>query len=56
MTFNELSNRAKSKGNNLADVAIGRMMELVEEETGRFPSWTDIAPDWVVRNLCGKSF
>lgn len=51
-TFSELVDIMESNGANLADVAISRMMTIIEEETGRFPNWTDKAPDWVLKN-CG---
>lgn len=53
MTFNELIERAEALGANLAEVAVGRMMIIIEEETGEFPNYTDIAPDWVVKNVLG---
>lgn len=49
-TYDKLVNLMRENGSNLADVAIGRMMIIVEEETGVFPDWSDIAPDWVVAN------
>lgn len=52
MTFDELVRRMKKNGANLADVAIGRMMDIIEEETGTFPNWDDDAPQWVLDN-CG---
>lgn len=53
-TFGKLVEVMKSNGNNLAEVAIGRMMNIIEEETGRFPDWSDNAPEWVVKNCLGK--
>lgn len=53
MTYSELETRMRKNGCNLADVAIGRMMEMVEEETGLYPNWGDVAPDWVVKNCIG---
>ena len=53
-TFSELVNIMEKNGANLAEVAIGRMMDIIEEETGDFPNWTDIAPEWVVNNCFGK--
>lgn len=50
MTFNEIVKHMEAKGNNLAEVAIGRMMDIIEEETGIFPDWNDVAPEWVVKN------
>jgi hypothetical protein len=51
-TFNELLIEMENRGCNCADVALGRMMDGIEEDTGRWPDWGDIAPDWVVK-ACG---
>ena len=53
MTYSELLERANENGANLADVALGRMMDIVEEECGEFPSWDDTAPDWIVKEMIG---
>lgn len=53
-TFNELLEWATEHGQNLAHLAIGRMMDEIEEETGEFPSWDYVAPSWVVDNIKGK--
>ncbi len=53
-TYRQLVDRMERNGNNLADVAVGRMMEMVEEETGIFPNWSDVAPEWVVKNCIGR--
>lgn len=53
-TYNQLVNLMYENGSNLADVAIGRMMIIIEEETGVFPSWDDTAPDWVVNNCFNR--
>ena len=52
-TFQQLLDHMYDRGNNLADVAIGRMMSMVEEDTGNFPEWSDVAPAWVVNNCIG---
>ena len=52
-TFSQLEAIARERGANLADVAIGRMMDIIEEETGRWPNWSDVAPEWVVRQMIG---
>ena len=54
MTYSELVTRMEKAGNNLAEVAIGSMMDIVEEETGRFPDWDDEAEDWVIKNCIGR--
>lgn len=53
MTFTQLLKKAKALGMNLAETAIGRMMDIIEEETGRFPDWDDKAPEWVIKNVLG---
>lgn len=52
LTFRELVRTMEARGENLADYFVGRMMTIIEEETGTFPDWSDKAPDWVVEN-CG---
>lgn len=52
MTFSQLVDLMESRGCNLADVAIANMMDIIEEETGKWPNWDDIAPEWVVKQ-CG---
>ena len=53
LTYSELLDIMYKDGNNLADVAMGRMMNIVEEETGNFPNWSDIVPEWILKNcLC----
>ena len=52
MTVDELLNFLYDRGDNLADVALGRMMDSVEEETGHWPSWTDEVPEWILE-ICG---
>ena len=53
-TFSQLVNQMERLGNNLADVAVGRMMDVIFEETGKYPNWNDTAPEWVVKNCLGK--
>lgn len=50
MTYEQLIELMESRGCNLAEVAIGRMMDIVEEETGRFPDFDETAPEWVINN------
>lgn len=52
-TFSELVDIMERHGANMADIAIGHMMDAIEEETGTWPSWSDEAPDWVVNNCIG---
>lgn len=53
-TFDEVVEELEKCGCNLADVAVGRMMDIIEEQTGIYPKWSDIAPDWVLRNCFGR--
>ena len=53
-TFSELEDIMRKAGCNNADYALGDMMDIVEEETGSWPNWDDIAPEWVVKNCLGK--
>ena len=39
MTFHELVKTLYDRGCNLADVAVGRMMDEIEAETGIWPDW-----------------
>lgn len=52
-TYRELIETLEANGCNLADVAVVRMMAIVEEQTGKFPDYNDVAPDWVVRSCIG---
>lgn len=54
-TWRQLEEKLRKAGNNQADVAIGRMMDIVEEETGERPDYGDIAPARVVRNVLRES-
>lgn len=51
-TYNELCIIMENRGCDLAEIALGQMMDIVGEETGDWPSWSDLAPEWVVKN-CG---
>ena len=52
-TYNELVDMMFEAGCNLADLAIGNMMDIVEEETGKFPNWDDVVEDWIVKKCIG---
>lgn len=47
-TFSELVEYLENRGDNLAEVAIGRMMDDIEAETGLWPKWTDPVPEWIL--------
>ena len=49
ITFLELVDRLEEQGANLAEIAVGRIMDDIEFETGRFPDWNDPVPDDVLR-------
>ena len=51
MTYNEVLKKALALGMNCADVALGSMMDIVEEQTGEWPSWDDEAPAWILDNF-----
>lgn len=51
-TFSQLVDLMVSRGCNNADIAIADMMDIIETETGKWPNWDDIAPEWVVKQ-CG---
>lgn len=51
MTYSEVMYRAFALGMNCADVALGSMMDIVEEETGCFPKWDSEAPKWILDNF-----
>ena len=51
MTYSELLEKAYANGMNCAEVALGQMMDIVEEETGKFPGWSDAVPEWVIKNF-----
>lgn len=55
ITFSQLLHRMEANGNNLAEVAIGRMMDIIEEQTGIFPDWNSTAPDWVVNQCLNRA-
>lgn len=52
-TYRELVERLEKGGANLGEVAVARMMDIVYEETGGYPNWSDEAPEWVVNNCVG---
>ena len=32
----------------ILDCTLGRLMDQIEEETGKFPEWTDFIPDYIL--------
>lgn len=51
MTYSRLLAKAEQDGNNCAEVALGRMMDIVEEQTGSWPNWNDQVPEWILNNF-----
>ena len=51
MNYSELLNKAEQDGMNCAETALGRMMNMVEEETGSWPNWSDQVPSWILKNF-----
>jgi len=43
MTWNDLAEDFESRG-YLVETTLGRWMDEIEEETGRWPSWDDPVP------------
>lgn len=52
MTYRELAHALNESGYTMADAAIDLMKGLIEEETGIWPDWDEIAPKWVILS-CG---
>ncbi len=51
MTYSKLLSKAENDGMNCAETALGRMMDIVEEETGKWPNWNDEVPEWILKNF-----
>lgn len=52
-TYRDLIVKLEMNGCTLADMIISRMMVIVEEETGKFPDYGELAPDWFVEQCIG---
>lgn len=48
MTYKEIAAALFDKGYVMAGDAVDLMMGLIEEETGIWPDWDEIAPHWVL--------
>lgn len=55
-TWDSLLTTAIKRGSKFerAQDAIGRMMDQVEEDTGTWPNWSDIAPQWAAEAVYGR--
>ncbi len=51
MTYSKLLAKAEQDGCNCAEIALGRMMDIVEEQTGRWPNWNEEVPGWILNNF-----
>lgn len=54
-TYTQLVKISKAQGNNLAYLALGRMMDTVEKDLGFFPAWDEYAPKWIADKMLNKS-
>ena len=54
MTFAELARAMYDKGYTMADAAVDRMKDLLQDETGIWPDADEPAPAWVIA-ACGFS-
>lgn len=52
-TYRDLITRLEMNGCWLAEMVVGQMMRIVEEETGKFPDYGDIVPDWILNQCIG---
>lgn len=48
-TWDQLYREVLSRGANLAETVIGRMMDDLADDTGVYPKWGDQAPAWAVK-------
>ncbi|MBQ3405671.1 MAG: hypothetical protein IJH11_00295 [Lachnospiraceae bacterium] len=51
MTFAEVEDRALANSMNLAQSTVMSMMDIIQEQTGRWPEWNEQAPKWVLDNF-----
>lgn len=54
MTYKEIAAALFEKGYTMADAAVERMKDLVQDETGIRPDWDEPTPTWVAVS-CGIS-
>ena len=48
MTYREIAAALWETGDTLADTRVAGLMDSVEEETGLFPDWDEVPPDWLL--------
>ena len=52
MTYRELVEWAEVNTNiTNPEFTLATMMDIVEEETGKWPNWSDEAPEWILREF-----
>lgn len=52
MTYRELVEWAEANTNIMyPEFTLAPMMDIVEEETGKWPNWSDEAPEWILREF-----
>ena len=54
-TFEQIDDAINRTGNYtsrlLRTQALGIMMDEIAEETGSYPKWEDVAPEWVINQF-----
>ena len=48
MTYHEIAVALWEAGDALADLRISALMQSVEDDTGIFPDWDEVPPDWML--------
>ena len=48
MTYREIAAFLSTDGDIFGDMRIEAIMDTVEEETGIYPDWDEIPPDWLL--------
>ena len=48
MTYREIAALLSEDGDIFGDMRIEAIMDTVEEETGIYPDWDEIPPDWLL--------
>ena len=48
MTYREIAAALSAAGDCLGDVRICSVMDAVAEETGIYPDWDEVPPEWLL--------
>ena len=48
MTYREIAEALAGAGDSLGDMRICSVMDAVMKETGIYPDWDEIPPDWLL--------